>query len=646
MTDGGAMAVVTSFRRMLFSIHGAVVLAAVLALIIGFFVGSPVGRIICFAIAVAGGGYGALLWWRARQMNAETDEEGRQELHRNNPEVPMKKLLFDDYQSSGGKYLVKEVEDEEKRVEPSTKTVRHASVSPREELVREMEVLDFFDLETDAPLNDVEPKSEFHSLLNKVLLVVKDVLFAHTVAFFWINREKQLLVLESMATDSKGFSAERRYPFGEHLGGQVATSGKPQMVGRVTAASEKELLPYYASPAGVKSALGVPVFYLTPGKDIEPVGVIVADCKAEDAWGQETLTLLGRFTKLVSALVKSYTDKYDLLLDSELLSSLRRLQDRVKSDASEATIVHALMDEMNRLANWDCLTIAMYADDRHGWALQKVVNKTGEPYVAPDQPVAMEGSIVGAAIKSNAVQAVDDLALDERARFDGGENIERRGSFVCIPISSYNRCYGALTLESRKKANFSGNEVETLYRLVENAAGALEVVYMNDLVKDYVGIDHLTGAMTRKYFLKKLEEEVLRADEHGDELAFVSIAVDDLQGHQARYGTEGVEAIISEAARLIRVATRPFDVVGRQEQDHLGVLLVNTTASDAYLWGEKLRKLVAGHVMTVGGKSFSVTLSAGVCGLSKGMDAAGLQAGTLQVLGKAIEHGGNMVRVF
>jgi GGDEF domain-containing protein len=76
------------------------------------------------------------------------------------------------------------------------------------------------------------------------------------------------------------------------------------------------------------------------------------------------------------------------------------------------------------------------------------------------------------------------------------------------------------------------------------------------------------------------------------------------------------------------------------------VLLVNTTASDAYLWGEKLRKLVAGHVMTVGGKSFSVTLSAGVCGLSKGMDAAGLQAGTLHVLGKAIEHGGNMVRVF
>ena len=30
-----------------------------------------------------------------------------------------------------------------------------------------------------------------------------------------------------------------------------------------------------------------------------------------------------------------------------------------------------------------------------------------------------------------------------------------------------NRCYGALTLESRQAGQFTGNEVETMYRLVE-----------------------------------------------------------------------------------------------------------------------------------------------------------------------------------
>jgi hypothetical protein len=39
-------------------------------------------------------------------------------------------------------------------------------------------------------------------------------------------------------------------------------------------------------------------------------------------------------------------------------------------------------------------------------------------------------------------------------------------------------------------------------------------------------------------------------------------------------------------------------------------------------------------------------VSAGVCGLSEGMGTDDLVAGTSQVLGKAMEHGGNLVRVY
>ena len=54
-----------------------------------------------------------------------------------------------------------------------------------------------------------------------------------------------------------------------------------------------------------------------------------ADMKASDEFGPETLALLGRFTKLLSALVKSYNDKYDLMLDIELMSSIyMRMGDR------------------------------------------------------------------------------------------------------------------------------------------------------------------------------------------------------------------------------------------------------------------------------------------------------------------------------
>jgi PleD family two-component response regulator len=80
--------------------------------------------------------------------------------------------------------------------------------------------------------------------------------------------------------------------------------------------------------------------------------------------------------------------------------------------------------------------------------------------------------------------------------------------------------------------------------------------------------------------------------------------------------------------------------------DMIGVLLINTAASDAYLWAEKIRKQIASHVITLGSRSFSITVSAGVCGLTEGMHKEELIAGTSQVLHKAIENGGNLVRVF
>ena len=637
MTDDGTRATAETIREKVLTFDGAVAIVGIVALIIGLFVSSTAIKIICGVIVLAAGAYMAVVLWGPRS-------KGEAKVDTNEVDGSMKKLFFDDYQSDGGKNPVREMEETDEKVVPSSKTT--TPVPLKEETLRELQVLDFFDLDTDETYAETEPRSEFHSLLNKVLLVLKDVLFAHSVAFFWVNKEKEQLVLESMATDDKHFMSGKRLPLEEDILSQVAATGKPRVLGRVNPSSEQEVLRYYEIPAAVNSLVCVPIFFREGAAEIHPVGVIVADSKAEDAFGQETVSLLGRVTKLVSALIKSYTDKYDLLLESELLSSIRRMQDRAKSDCNEDSILETLIAEANRLAGWDFLTVTMYADEKHGWEVQKVLNKTGDPYVGAGQHVHISESVAGNVIQSNTVEIVHDITGETRPRFAAGEHINSAGSFLCVPISSVNRCYGAFSLESKTKSNFSGNEVETIYRLVENAAAALEVRYMNDLVKDYVSVDQLTGSLTKKFFLKKIEEEVRRAEDFGTELAFVSMAVDALPEHLERYGKEGVDAILNDMAKIVRANLRPYDVLGRQDEEKMGVLMIATAASDAYLWAEKVRKLITSHVITSGTKSFSVTVSAGVCGLTEGMKPEELVAGTTQVLGKAIESGGNLVRVF
>jgi diguanylate cyclase (GGDEF)-like protein len=128
-------------------------------------------------------------------------------------------------------------------------------------------------------------------------------------------------------------------------------------------------------------------------------------------------------------------------------------------------------------------------------------------------------------------------------------------------------------------------------------------------------------------------------------LALVSLIVDNAQELTNRHGTEGFDSMLNQVAKIVRANIRSYDIVGRQDTDSMGVLLVNTTASEAYLWAEKVRKQIASYIMTVGGKSFSVTLSAGVCGLSEGMCKDEMIAGTTRLLSKAVEDGGNLVRV-
>lgn len=645
MTDGGTKAIVKVVRRKLLTVNGIVALVGILALIIGLFLGSPVGRIICGIILLGAAAYSFIIWRIKKHPFLGVSGTNEEDLYSQSPEGNMKKLLFDDYQSSGSKFVVKEIEESE-TVVPSTKSVQPVVITSREEKVREFEIGDFFDLESDIFRNDAEPRSEFNFLLNKVLLAVREFLFAHSVAFFWANREKGQMVLEASASGSQNFMTVKRFPIETDIVSQVANNGKPQILGRVNPVSEKDLVRYYDSPEYIKSIVAVPVYFLKGSNDQLPIGVIVADSKAEDAFGAETLGLLGNFTKLVSALVKSYTDKYDLLLDSELLTSIRRLQDKVKSNPSEYTVLTVLAEEASRLVNWDYLTIIMYNEEQKGWVLQKVVNKGGDSYVAPDQLIDVSNSIVGRVIKTNKVESVDDLGAKQPMRFHASERIDSSGSFLSVPISSLNRCYGALTLESRNKSNLSGNEVETIYRLVENAAASLEVLYMNDLVKDYVIVDHLTGSFTRKHFLKKVEEEVQRADNFGMELASVYIAIDGMEEQVVRYGKDGFDSILNQVARIVRSNIRLYDVVGRLDVDRIGVLLINTAASDAYLWAEKIRKQIASNVISLGGKSFSITVSAGVCGHAEGMHKEDLISGTDQVLHKAIENGGNLVRVF
>lgn len=182
--------------------------------------------------------------------------------------------------------------------------------------------------------------------------------------------------------------------------------------------------------------------------------------------------------------------------------------------------------------------------------------------------------------------------------------------------------------------------------MTSNAAKALEVLYMNDIIKEYVIIDDITGVYSRKFFLQRVDEEMKRSDDSGMELSLLLVSVDHAHEIVQRFGQDGFDRVMNSLAKAIRGSIRQYDFVGRLETNRFGIILTNTAANDAYLWSEKIRKTVSGHIIELDGKSFSMTISVGVAGVLEGLGRDELMENAVTVLHKASTAGGNAVRVY
>jgi diguanylate cyclase (GGDEF)-like protein len=559
----------------------------------------------------------------------------------------MKKLVFDDFQASGEQYRIKFVVEPEQTqtVVLEQKEIMLEKKVSEKSVTTVFELNEFIEAPNNSGVDEDGPRAEFNTLIKRVLGVVKDVNFAFTVALFWINREKQQLVLESHVTDSEKFMTHRRLPIASDLASQIAAKGKPQIVNYVNALGQSDILPYYSSTETIKTFVGVPIFY-SGSLSQDPVAVLILDCLEADAYGNETITSLAQVAKLISTLIRSYTSKYDLLLDSEVLRSINRVREQLSIDFSAHSITRSLAEEVSRLLPWDYISVVLFDDNRKSWVIHHLLNRMNDPYVPLMNELDAQQSLVVNTIQAGVPKIIDDLSLVATPRFYQAERCESKGALLIVPLNSLSRCYGALVIESKDTKTYSDADIKLVQKLTETSSWALEILSLTEVMNNYVSLDETTGVLTRKSFMARLQEEVQRSNDFSTELSLVMISIDRMDDHVARYGREAFDFILQNVGRIIKVSIRPYDVVGRFDFNCFIVMLIHTTSNEASLWAEKIRKNVASNIINIDNKSFSVTISAGVAGAVEDASDVDLLENADRVLRKAVEAGGNIIRVY
>jgi diguanylate cyclase (GGDEF)-like protein len=647
MTDARRFNSIFSLLHSLSFAEELIVVVGVVSFIGGFAFTSAILKIVLFLIAGASIAYVIVQRGKRVDLSLKT-EESSHSLTEEERDNQMKKLVFDDYQASGKQYKIDFIDepDSSRPVLLETGSIAHGKkdLEPEISTTTVFELNEFIDAPSSNGQGEDGPRAEFNTLIQRVLGVVKDVHFAHTVALFWVNREKRQLVLESYVSDSAHFMRNRRLTAGSDLVSQIAVSGKPQIVNYVNALGQSDILPYYETIEAVKTFVGIPIFF--SGSSQDPVAVLVLDCLESDAYGNETITSLAQIAKLVSTLTRSYTSKYDLLLDSEVLRSINRIREQLSMEFNAHAITRSLAEEVSRLIPWDYIAVVLFDDDRKSWIVHYLMNRMNDPYIPLMCELDAQQSLVAGVIQAGIPKIIDDISTVSLPRFFQAERCDSKGAVMVLPLNSLSRCYGALVVESKDPKTYSDADVKLVQKLTETSSWALEILSLTDVMNNYVSLDETTGVATRKSFIGRLQEEVQRANDFSNELSLVMISIDRMDEHIERYGKEAFDFILQNVSRMVKVSIRPYDVVGRFDFNCFVVLLVHTTSNEASLWAEKIRKNVASNILNIENKSFSITISVGVAGALEEASDVDLLENADRVLRKAIEAGGNIVRVY
>lgn len=485
-----------------------------------------------------------------------------------------------------------------------------------------------------------DPRAEFDFLANKLMQAVKEHVLAHTVGLFWINMDREQVIIGEFVTDSGNFTTARRLNLGNDLISRVGLEGKPVIVSDISAASESDLVIYYDAAEGIHSFVGVPMYFGN-----EPIAVLVADSKARDAFGLETIASIGRFTSLITLLLGSYNQKFDLAADARMLGVLDTMQHRIEENLDAYGIAGVAARAVTEIMDWDYVALVLHSPERKSWFVAKSMAKAANlPYISENVTVDMDGSVLRSALEGDGGVIVD-APVTPAWRFHEKEAINSFGQLCAVPLVTPQAYYGLIVVEYRETHQYAKQDLAVLRRIATRAAQALEVTRLYEHTRKHLLVDEPTQTASRTLLLRRLREEQARLAAMGGNAVFFLAAIDSPEDLVNKHGEQEVEQVLARIGGTLLEHIKPYDIVGRFDRYSFGLLLMHSSPEDAYLRGEKVRKTVAGNVITHGGSSYSVSVSIAGCTVSQNSDVDHILKLSQQALERAVADGGNCVKV-
>ena len=254
-------------------------------------------------------------------------------------------------------------------------------------------------------------------------------------------------------------------------------------------------------------------------------------------------------------------------------------------------------------------------------------------------------SILRQAIEQSKAVMITDTSQDTKTGFSESIVVNRIVSVMCVPLITKVGTLGVIYVYSNDSPQgFKKEDLFFITSISNPAAVAIENALLHEKSKESEEelrrardelearvrertselreanaklrelsiIDDLTGLFNRRYLVRALESEFIRAIRYKRNFSLLLFDIDYFKQINDRYGHGCGDAVLTKLASLVRGCLRSSDMVARYGGDEIAILLPETEMSRAIEVAEKLRGLIEETPIQWHGEAFNITCSIGI----------------------------------
>lgn len=190
---------------------------------------------------------------------------------------------------------------------------------------------------------------------------------------------------------------------------------------------------------------------------------------------------------------------------------------------------------------------------------------------------------------------------------------EGHQSTLGVPLLFQDQVLGiAIAHQTGTAETFSGNQMDAVQELSQQAAIGIELARIAARVKRLEPLEPITGLYTREHFFELADRDFRRAWRFEQTLCALVMDIDDFGNLHLQLGPQETDQVVRRVAHIVREHVRHVDLVGRLSPHTLGIVLWMAKKEQGLAVAERLRVLLAEIQVQTEDDIWQVTASFGV----------------------------------